>query len=363
MNIPKSTHGIVGRMADSIFPYQGWPTVAVDQNGQLFVAASGFRAGHVCPFGKIVLYKSTDLGNHWTPPMVVHDSPMDDRDAGILNMGDQGLLISWFNRSPLEYQTPHYQKLLDRVHPYLRNAIDSMTEELHTLTPKQAELGSYVRISPDGSTWSAPIRVSVMAPHGPNRCADGTLIYLGCAHHPLDNLADDAIGFYTSGDNGRTWERKWMMDPKKWASADEAFCEPHVIELPDGSLLGALRIDKQSTMTIATIRSKDGGRTWTDPQPTGLCGGPPHFMLHSSGKLLLSYGRRLEPFGQRVAVSYDNGSTWRDEYVLDNCPASKDLGYASTAELPDGSLITVYYQRLPNDDFNSILYTKWKLED
>ena len=40
-----------------------------------------------------------------------------------------------------------------------------------------------------------------------------------------------------------------------------------------------------------------------------------------------------------------------------------DLGYPCTAELPDGSLITVYYQSLKGDWYPSVLYTKWKLEE
>ena len=45
-------HYIVARNAESLFPYQGWPTVARDANGVLYVAVSAHRLGHVCPFGK-----------------------------------------------------------------------------------------------------------------------------------------------------------------------------------------------------------------------------------------------------------------------------------------------------------------------
>ena len=60
-------------------------------------------------------------------------------------------------------------------------------------------------------------------------------------------------------------------------------------------------------------------------------------------------------------VSYDFGRTWEDEYVLDECP-SGDLGYPSTVELEDGSLMTVYYQKYESDKKCSILYTKWRLD-
>lgn len=40
---------------------------------------------------------------------------------------------------------------------------------------------------------------------------------------------------------------------------------------------------------------------------------------------------------------------------------SKDGGYPCTLEMEDGSLLTVYYQKVPGDEKTSFLYTKWKL--
>ncbi|MBQ5974044.1 MAG: exo-alpha-sialidase, partial [Oscillospiraceae bacterium] len=75
-------------------------------------------------------------------------------------------------------------------------------------------------------------------------------------------------------------------------------------------------------------------------------------------------GRRKEPFGQRAYVSYDGGETWADEYVLRDDGFNGDLGYPATAELPDGSLITVYYQLYDpaDEEKRSILSTRWRLE-
>ena len=40
-----------------------------------------------------------------------------------------------------------------------------------------------------------------------------------------------------------------------------------------------------------------------------------------------------------------------------------DLGYPATAELDDGSLITVYYQKAAAGENTSILYTRWNLPE
>ena len=61
-------------------------------------------------------------------------------------------------------------------------------------------------------------------------------------------------------------------------------------------------------------------------------------------------------------VSFDNGKTWRDDYILDDRCNNPDLGYPATTELDDGSLVSVYYQQYADDSYTSILYTKWHLE-
>lgn len=81
-------HGIICSMPDDPFGYFGWPSVARQKNGTLVVAASGLRRSHVCPWGKSVLCRSVDEGRNWSTPQVVNDSPIDDRDAGIISLGD-----------------------------------------------------------------------------------------------------------------------------------------------------------------------------------------------------------------------------------------------------------------------------------
>ena len=93
---PEAEHGIVNRVQGSVFGYQGWGTVARDEEGTLYTVASGFRVSHICPFGKTVMYISRNNGRTWSPPIVINDTYMDDRDAGILYMGNGRMLVTWF---------------------------------------------------------------------------------------------------------------------------------------------------------------------------------------------------------------------------------------------------------------------------
>ena len=64
--------------------YHGWSTLARRKDGELLLVCSGGRENHVCPFGQVELMRSKDEGATWSFPRVLLDSPIDDRDAGIL---------------------------------------------------------------------------------------------------------------------------------------------------------------------------------------------------------------------------------------------------------------------------------------
>ena len=50
----------------------------------MLVVFSGDRDAHVCPWGKVQLLRSRDGGATWSDPVSICDTPLDDRDAGIL---------------------------------------------------------------------------------------------------------------------------------------------------------------------------------------------------------------------------------------------------------------------------------------
>ena len=75
--------------------YYGWPTIAKRDN-ELIVVASGGREGHVCPFGRVDLFRSNDNGRTWTWPQTIYDSPIDDRDAGVCVTNKGTILVTTF---------------------------------------------------------------------------------------------------------------------------------------------------------------------------------------------------------------------------------------------------------------------------
>ncbi len=137
------------------------------------------------------------------------------------------------------------------------------------------------------------------------------------------------------------------------------------MELPSGRILGAIRSegteDKGTRFNIFTTYSDDGGKTWSRPRLLPADGSPPHLLLHSSGAVICTFGRRRDPFGERAVVSADGGATWSSELSLFEGAPGGDLGYPSTVELSDGSLFTVYYQQYEAGEKTSLMFTRWEL--
>ncbi|MCX6991974.1 MAG: sialidase family protein [Kiritimatiellaeota bacterium] len=363
-------HGIVCRLPNERFGYFGWPSVARMDDGTLVVASSGLRSEHICPWGKTVLNLSTDDGRTWSAPRVINDSPLDDRDAGIVNLGGDRLLVSWFTSDTRQYLKQEW------VRKWLGAAeVESWHTKLATVTDAIAErhIGSWImRSEHRGTTWSPPIRVPVSTPHGPIRMHSGELLYLGKPFGTWDDMVKANITAARSADGGRTWEVLGQVPI--YPGTDPAnYHEPHVIELSDGHLLGMVRIEDHSGKTLKNAcipsfslmqtESDDGGRTWTTVKPLGFHGSPPHLMRHSSGVLILTYGYRQAPYGQRVAFSRDDGATWDHDWIIRDDGPDSDLGYPSTVELADGNLFSVCYQKVPGDKKCSLLWSRWQLPE
>jgi hypothetical protein len=110
------------------------------------------------------------------------------------------------------------------------------------------------------------------------------------------------------------------------------------------------------------FESEDGGHTWTDPRPTEIIGKPPHLTRLSDGRILLTYGYRHEPYGQRACLSEDGGATWEyeREIVLRDDAPSGDLGYPASVECDDGTILTVYYQQETAGEKTVLMTTRWR---
>jgi hypothetical protein len=164
-----------------------------------------------------------------------------------------------------------------------------------------------------------------------------------------------------SRDGGDHWGEPSLIarDPEGKLS----FEEPALARTGDGHLLAMLRCGEPGKYEyLYQTRSFDQGHTWIDLGVTPMWGHPAHLLLLHDGRLLCSYGHRRPPYGVRACVSEDHGATWKieREIVLRDDGESRDLGYPSSVQLADGTLVTVYYIHGP-DGIRHIAATRWQL--
>ncbi len=337
--------------------YGGWPTVARRKNGELLLVWSGGREAHVCPFGQVHMMTSRDQGKTWSWPRVVHDSAIDDRDSGVLETAQGSILVTTFSSlafEPILSKAEQGNSWPPEKLTRWQAARDRLTRE-----QRQAELGTWLlRSTDDGRSFSQRIDSLVNSPHGPIQLADGRLLYAGKELWK----APHRIGVAISENDGVSW--KWLATiPTREGDDSKNYHELHAVEAGNGHLIVQIRNhNRQNHLETLQTESTDGGKTWSVPHAIGVWGYPSHLLKLKDGRLLMTYGHRRQPLGNQARLSTDHGKTWSEPMLISKDAASGDLGYPSTVELDDGSLLTVWYERMAQHPYAVLRQAHWKIK-
>jgi sialidase-1 len=342
--------------------YHGWPTLVRRREGELVLVCSGGREGHVCPFGRVEMMISKDGGANWSWPQVLLDGPLDDRDAGVVETSRGTLLVTTFTSLA-------YEGILRKAEQGAAGApgaweqprLDAWRAAHGRLSAEQrkAELGQWMIRSTDGGmTWSARYSSLLNSPHGPNQLSDGRLLYAGRELW----TGERRIGVCESDDDGASW--RWLAQiPTRAGDDPDHYHELHAIETGDGRILVHIR-NHNAANPNETLQSEseDSGRTWSPPYPIGVWGLPSFLLRLQNGTLLMTYGYRRRPFGIQARISRNSGESWSAPITITADGTSSDLGYPSTAELPDGVLLTVWYELMAGSPRAVLRQARWHLE-
>ena len=188
--------------------------------------------------------------------------------------------------------------------------------------------------------------------------SDGRLLYAG-----KDLWRSGWVGVCESSDDGVTWTRLAEIPPRP--GDDPAnYHELHAVETADGRIVVHIRNHNQANeRETLQSESSDGGKTWSVPHPIGVWGLPSHLLRLDDGRLLMSYGYRRKPFGNQARFSSDHGRKWSEPLTISEDGAGGDLGYPSTVQLADGSLLSVWYE-LPAGSQRAVLrQARWHLKE
>ena len=336
--------------------YHGWPTIICTAGNELLAVCSGGRQNHVCPYGRVYLYRSMDGALTWTGPEKLSSGPLDDRDAGICQTGSGALLVNYF--TSILHLAMAANAPSDYPAEWLERAKQLSIQEVW-----QAQEFWMRRSVDDGKNWSEKYLIPANNPHGPALLQDGSLLMVG---HPYVAPPECSIGGTPEGkdivairsmDDGLTWETLSTI-PAEPGSQIQQYHEPYSIQAANGTIITMIRDHNYGGDTRQTV-SVDGGHTWSIPRKVSN-GYPAHMLNLPDGRILMVCGFRTPPYGIRAVISKDFGETWSEELHIYDEGKNWDLGYPSTAQMPDGSFITLWYEN--NGEICQLKYRVWKLK-
>jgi hypothetical protein len=257
---------------------------------------------------------------------------------------------------------------------------------------------SYIHRSTDGGrTWRRtrigpegfPAKAVTMCSRNLVELPDGTLL-LGIGVNEMDK--GRLAWMWKSRDGGKTWDRSGGAvkigdyGKRPYDNYDAFFTEDFTYRAVSGKLLHFIRCGPPSPMyptndgratptgddsgdRMLRCESADGGKTWSEVRDHGDYGMHyPRVLRLRDGRVLMTFTQRSTtyPIGLQAILSYDDGATWdfgNDRIIIDGKTPwgmASGGGFGNTLELADGTLVSCYTYRGP-DDKTQLEVVRWKL--
>lgn len=149
---------------------------------------------------------------------------------------------------------------------------------------------------------------------------------------------------FASEDCGRTWNLTAQLTPgAECPDPGEGYCEPKMIQMPDGSLFMLMRTGSNNPMYVT--RSTDGVH-WTTPAVFDSIGVLPQLARFGCGVTMTSYGR---PYLRICLTDDPTGETWEKPIEIP-LPGPKggynqSCFYTSLEKIDENTYIMIYSSR------------------
>ena len=313
-----------------------------------------FSSGLVETSWPVKLHRSTDGGRSWQP---MEHTPLVGKEGSLTCLENGVLLFT--------------SESLDGV-AYSEDAGASW-EHVDFKTPREDEYQAVF-----------PVRAPIAHPDGTISFVRSVGTMEGAAPEGYDSPRSRAW-LVRSTDGGRTWEERTEIEI--WGNTFPLFAEADFVRLPDGRILSSSRFEwlhpldgkplpyppgkmpnDHAAGHMVLVESADEGQTWSEPreflQYSEVQG---QLTLLGDGRLLCTYTNYHLPFGVGAVVSDDGGQTWDVEHPLQLAISNAaPAGWATTRQLPDGVLVTIYalspYHIEPPETGCTVCHTvRWEL--
>ena len=305
-----------------------WPQLRIGDSGDIFM--TGFnKPCHGMIEGDVDLWKSNDGGRlfNLTSTPVVHE-PTENRMnhvSGFAHNGDFMAIVSGYTNRPTviydyEYYKENYFFKSELVMPMVARSKDGgATYEVKALdnvfeNESIIPYGEIIRLG--DSTLMASLYVL-----GTNKAAE----FSTCTRR---------AGVLMSHDDGATWTQ--------FHEIDNGINETSILALDDNTLLASCRTATQQRMKL--YKSNDGGKTWAFIEDSSLLHQIPSSLIKlNDGRALMCYGVRNNQKSIMYRVGDSNGENWTEPNILVVLDGAADMGYPSSVQLEDGTIVTAYY--------------------
>ena len=305
-----------------------WPQLRMSGDGEIYL--TGFnKPCHGMTEGDVDLWKSTDGGKIFSHiSSLVEHEPTENRMnhvSGFAHNGDFISIVSGYTNRPTEiYDYEYYKKEYflksELVVPMLSRSADGggtyKVKPLGNVLKSESIIpyGEIIKLS--GNSLAASIYVL-----GTNKCSE----FSSCTRR---------AGILISRDDGETWTEFYEID--------EGINETSILALDDKTLLASARTAQNSHMRL--YKSTDEGKTWTFIEDSSLLHQIPSSLIRlKDDRILMCYGVRNNQKSIMYRISEDNGESWTEPNVLVVLDYTGDMGYPSSVQLEDGTIVTAYY--------------------
>ena len=339
--------------------YASFPALYQLPDGALATSfATRTRASHIDPTGGSATMLSTDAGVSWHPTDCTIVNPTYDDGNGRLATAEA---YGW------RYTDPGERDSLEARGIEVRDVPDGSIGYAH---------GCYSKLSVDGAaSWrtrdlNVPQHALMMSFHDTATFLryDDRLIMRLVYIRPEAGRRYYELWLLRSEDNGHSWA---VVSVAADADCLIGYGESAILRCTDGDLLCVMRTESPSGTRerMAMTRSADTGLTWSTPEMTEMHGHPPDLLRLRDGRIVCTFGYRSDPMGIRAQISEDDGRTFTEDSLVvlrdDGKPSAEggrgaDLGYPITIQLPDDSLMTIYYMTC-EDGVTHIATTHWAI--